>query len=47
MIPVELFSNIKSYGRIAIRERSSTIAVGMIKEIKWILLFININNHKN
>lgn len=34
MIPVELFSNIASYGRIAIRERQNTIAVGIIKQIK-------------
>ncbi len=32
---VELFSNLRSYGRIILRENFSTIAVGMIKEIKW------------
>ena len=33
MLCVELFSNLKSYGRVTIREKFKTLAVGMVVKI--------------
>jgi len=33
MLCLELFSNLKSYGRVAIREKFKTLAVGMVVKI--------------
>ena len=33
---VETYSNFKVFGRVIVREKMSTLGVGMIKEIKWI-----------